>query len=221
MISIQEFYNQHPFPGYYTRQQLHNYRIDRNCYISRIAQEIRPGHKVLDVGAGTGFITNLLADRISADFTGIDFAQSALWAEKFARTNSIDCAHFYQQDLFNHHGQYDRIIAQSVLTHVPEYSSAVQHLKSLLRPGGRMIIGLYVRSGQWARQFVQYTNTRLELDQRHCPFEQAFTDSEIRKQFSDYKLVTAWPSINNRLVDLANLFNGRNGGLTLYVVESQ
>jgi SAM-dependent methyltransferase len=221
--SVQEFYNQHPFPGPYTGEQLSNYTVGNNRYIASIDQHISPGARVLDVGCGTGFITNLLAQRYAdTEFTGIDFSTGVEYAQEFARAHDIQNVQFCQQDLFDHLGtkKYNIIIAMSVLTHIPDQAAARKHLTSLLADQGTLIIGVYNRLGNCIKQFgVDYGNDRLALDQQHCPYELAQWHAQVTAQWSHLELISVLPSLGGHLVNVANLFNARNGGLTLYVFK--
>ena len=77
MNEVKEFYDQLQFPGKYTIAGLdyHSPRI-RNTYLKIIDDHLCNGISVLDVGCGTGLITNLFARRYNSQFVCIDFANS-------------------------------------------------------------------------------------------------------------------------------------------------
>lgn len=224
MNQILDFYNHNPFPGYYTIQQIVNYNIYNNRYISTIDRNLTNNIKVLDVGCGTGLITNIFALRYpESSFTGIDFSNSAEYAYNFANTHKIKNVNFIKEDFFqfNTNEKFDVIIAQSFLTHVQKYSDAITKLKNLLKPDGIIILGVYHPSGKLLKKFydIEYGNERLKLDQEKCPYEISFNTNQVKKLFQEFKFLTITPSFFKKLVGLINIFNYKNGGLTLYVLK--
>ena len=223
MNSIREFYDRHHFPGPYTLDQLNNYNISINRYVSLIDQYIDSGQRVLDLGCGTGLLTNLFALRYASEFVGVDFSSAADYAKTFAKSNKIKNARFVKQDFFEFESdvKFDVIVSQSFLTHVPDYIGAVEKIKQLLAPSGIIILGMFHPTGNLFKRIcgANYGNDRLRLDQEYHPFEQAFSKRQMLELFNEYNLLTITPSINNRLVWLRNLTNAKNGGLTMYVFK--
>jgi 2-polyprenyl-3-methyl-5-hydroxy-6-metoxy-1,4-benzoquinol methylase len=223
MNDVKAFYDQHHFPGYYSASQINQYDVDSNKYVRLIDRYLNNNQHVLDVGCGTGLLTNLFATRYQSDFTGVDFSTAVDYAKTFATSNNITNAQFFQTDFFEFKTEvkYDVIIAQSFLTHVPDWSQAVTKLKTLLAPNGTMILGIYHTAGKWVQRHlpVIYGNDRLQLDQTANPFEIAFNKAQVLKMFNNYQLLEITPSIGTRVVGLLNLFNARNGGLTMYVLR--
>jgi 2-polyprenyl-3-methyl-5-hydroxy-6-metoxy-1,4-benzoquinol methylase len=223
--NIRDFYDQYPFPGEYSYDQLRRYVPETNPYISIVNQYIRDGQTILDVGCGTGFITNLIGLQHDVDITGVDFSTGADYADTISQQHDIVNCTFVKQDFMTYHThrKFDVIIAQSVLNHMPDYKQAIAKIKKLLAPGGTVIVGVYNTWGQRAKKLlhVEYGNKRLRIDQEFNPYEIAFTDGHVRKQWRGFVCDKVYPSYNNRWVGLANLFNGRNGGLTVYVFKDQ
>ena len=89
ITSIRKFYDKHPFPGSYDISQIKDYQITSNKFLTIINQYIKDGIEVLDVGCGTGVVTNLFALKYNSNFTGIDFSKAALYAKDFAKRNNI------------------------------------------------------------------------------------------------------------------------------------
>jgi 2-polyprenyl-3-methyl-5-hydroxy-6-metoxy-1,4-benzoquinol methylase len=178
---------------------------------------------VLDIGSGTGLITNALASRYNSEFTGVDFSAGVDYAKQYADTQGLTNVQYIKQDFFEYEtkNQYDVVICQSFITHVPNYLDAIEKIKGLVAPNGILLLGAFNRSGKLLKKYcnLNYKNDRLALDQEHCPYEVSFTHQEILNMCKGLKLLQVTPSIDNRLVDLVNLFNSKNGGLTLYVFE--
>jgi malonyl-CoA O-methyltransferase len=221
--SIREFYDRNNFPGAYTAQQIAQYNIDANRYIKIIDQFMTHNVSVLDVGCGTGFITNLMARRFNSKFTGVDFSTAAKYASQFATQNQIDNAEFIQCDFFEFDTgtRYDVIVAQSFLTHVPDQQLAINKLQQLLAPGGIILLGVYNCYGKFLKNWkrIDYKNERLRLDQESNPYEVESSHKKILNDWQQYQLLSVTPSFQNKFVDVLNLFNYRNGGLTLYVFK--
>jgi 2-polyprenyl-3-methyl-5-hydroxy-6-metoxy-1,4-benzoquinol methylase len=219
---IKNFYSKYHFPGPYTLAQIDQYKSYHNNYIGVIEKYMQHNINVLDVGCGTGYITNLFANTYKSHFTGIDFSTACDQAELFAQQYQIKNVKFIKQDFFDYipTQSYELIIANSFLTHVPDYKLAMDKIKSMLTPGGTIILGMYNTYGNFIKKFrTNFGNQRLYIDQKMNPFETAFTNKQTLNMCSDLKLIEIFPSINNCLVDLYNLFNSKNGGLTLYVLK--
>ena len=72
MLAVQNFYNRINFPGQYQIDQLKDIS---NQYLLCIDQALHNGQTVLDVGCGTGLVSNLFGIRYpDSTFTAIDFA---------------------------------------------------------------------------------------------------------------------------------------------------
>lgn len=225
MSNIKEFYNQNNFPGPYDYHRIKCYPVSFNKYIKVIDRYVDNNQTVLDVGCGTGLITNVLAMRYASEFIGIDFSSAADYANMFSSKHSITNATFVKKDFFEFTAnvKFDVIYAQSFLNHVPDYLDAIAKIKSLANPDGIIIVGVYNNWGKLVQRYlpVSYHNNRLALDQTANPYEIAFAHQEILDMWAGYDLLEVTPSINNRFVGLCNLFNSKNGGLTLYVFKQQ
>ena len=66
-LTVKQFYDQIQFPGVYTMQEL-AYHIPniRNSYLSTIDKHIVNRQNILDIGCGTGLISNLFAMRYNS-----------------------------------------------------------------------------------------------------------------------------------------------------------
>lgn len=220
--SIQQFYNLYPFPGSYDLLALK--KATNNKYINLIGQYADHNQQVLDIGCGTGLITNALAINYRSEFTGIDFSMGTDIATAIASDYDIDNVKFIKEDFFkfNTSSKYDLIVAQSFLTHVPRWSEAIEKIKSLSAPNGVIIVSVYNTVGKTVQKLlkIDYSNPRLQLDQELNPFDTTFTHREFLKLWAGYELLNVCPSLYNKYVNIANLFNATNGGLTMYVFRN-
>jgi 2-polyprenyl-3-methyl-5-hydroxy-6-metoxy-1,4-benzoquinol methylase len=219
---IQTFYSKIKFPGLYDLEDLNFYQegID-NKFLSIYNTGIQGSKRILDIGCGTGFITNLLAIK-NPDIVidAVDFSDSVDFAQQFSVKNKIKNVTYYKEDFFKFVPtyQYDCVICNGVLHHMPEFKDAIDKIKTLIVPSGKLILGVYNYYGKSFKKLlpVTYRSELLRMDQEDVPYEINFTNKEFLNYFKKFKIDTIYPSVNNHLVDIANLRNYKNGGLTIY-----
>lgn len=221
---IKAFYSQLHFPGRYTWEDLTFYEEQgiNNIYLKEIDRVLVDGMSVLDIGCGTGLVSNLFAvHRPNCQFTSVDFSDSIDYAEKFARANNIKNIEWVKKDFleFETNKQYDLIICCGVLHHIPEYKRALAKMKEFLKPGGKLVLAVYNTYGKILKRAVniKYHNHILYQDQELNPFELSFTNSQVLNMCDDLNFELVTPSYNNKLVNIRAWFNSVNGGLALYV----
>jgi SAM-dependent methyltransferase len=99
-----------------------------------------PVPRVLDIGAGEGSVTLPMLER-GARVTAVDISPSqmkemARKCEAFSDRLEIRCQDVNEY-LAETSEQFDVVIANSFLHHVPDYLGMIEHATSLLRPRGR------------------------------------------------------------------------------------
>ena len=225
--SIQQFYNQNPFPGLYSIEQLNNYEDKiQNKYLNVIDNVIRnrsSNLQILDIGCGTGLISNLFSLRYpSNNFVGIDFSDGINFARRFAETNNIKNINFVRENFINFENtdQFDIVICQGVLHHMPNSIAAIANIKKLIKPEGILILGLYHPYGKIAKKIfsINYKSLVLYKDQELNPFEISYSVREVKELFKEFSIVNYTPSILGN-VAIRAFFNYRNGGLVTYIME--
>lgn len=216
---IQEFYSKLKFPGEYTFEDLqYHFSEMRNLYLSAIDQHVENNMKVLDLGAGTGYIVNLFAKKYpNSNFTALDFSDGIDFAHNFALENNINNITFVKENFLNFESnkQFDVIICQGVLHHIPDYPQAVEKILQCLKPGGTLLLGLYHPFGKTLQKIlpINYYSEILKEDQLSNPFELCFTQKKVSKLLPSMELVGKYPKH-------AFLFTKSfiaSGGLILYV----
>lgn len=222
---IKQFYSDLNFPGRYSFDDIKFYEIEGiyNLYLKEIDKNLTDGIDVLDVGCGTGLVSNLFATRYNSNFTAVDFSNSIDYAKDFAKKYNINNVNWIKEDFleFESKKQFDVIICCGVLHHIPKYEFALEKMKTLLKPNGKLLLALYNPWGKILKRFVRlkYHNSILYNDQENNPYELSFDYNKVLSMCNDLKFCSIQPSWNNKLVNLHAFFNSHNGGLALYVFE--
>jgi 2-polyprenyl-3-methyl-5-hydroxy-6-metoxy-1,4-benzoquinol methylase len=219
---VRKFYSEIQFPGPYTYEDLLFYNsYSKNNFINLYVNAAKSDINILDIGCGTGVITNLIAlQHSNCSIDAVDFCDSIDYAKRFSQQNHIKNIQYHKSNFFEFapNKKYDLIISNGVLHHMPDYKSAIELLKTYLVPGGELVLGIYNNYGKLYKKFfnIRYINHLLYLDQEAAPFEVAFSSSQFLHYFNDFKVISIYPSVCNKMVDFLNLFNYNNGGLTIY-----
>jgi len=208
---VRLFYEEHPFPDYRDADDLGALvRAGRaNGFLRALDQGVPPGARVVEVGCGTGQLTNFLAAG-GREVLGLDLSLASLrLAEGFRRRAGLETARFARANLFCPPvapGVADLVIAQGVLHHTGAPRRGLATLKTLLRPGGYLLFGLYNRlgrallplwRGQHARQVADARGQAWLHDQHHHPSESRHSVDEVLGWLDeeDLSFVSAIPPI--------------------------
>jgi SAM-dependent methyltransferase len=105
--------------------------------------ELRPAARVLDAGCGSGEALDWLREAVAPDGTvvGLDLAAAHT---RLARSRAEPSVLVAQADLLKcplRHASVDLIWSVNTVNHLHDPVTAVEHLASLLRPGGRVALG--------------------------------------------------------------------------------
>jgi SAM-dependent methyltransferase len=162
---VKNFYEETPFPNYDgldTRDSLRT-KARESVATQLLNDQIPSAARILEVGCGTGQMTNFLAMAWGRTVIGSDICLSSLkLAVGFRDRFAINNAHFVQMNLFDpffREHAFDVVISNGVLHHTGDAASAFRSIQRLVKPGGYIVIGLYNWLGRlptlWLRSLVQ------------------------------------------------------------------
>jgi len=128
------------------------YSPDYISFLTRIGEQkpsrfpiphLAPGHNLLDVGCGPGSLSIRLADAVApGELFGVDIEPSQIdQARRLAEERGCGNATFQMADVVDlpfEDDFFDMVHCGTVLTYVPDTSVALEEVKRVLRPGGRV-----------------------------------------------------------------------------------
>ncbi len=150
---VKKFYETHPFPNYEEHDSVRSLITysERSIYAKLLAQQIPYNANVLEVGCGTGQLSNFLGIACRT-VVGADLCLNSLrLAETFRREQNLSRVRFVQMNLFRPSfapQKFDVVLCNGVLHHTSDPRGGFKRILRLVRPGGHIIIGLYNRYGR-------------------------------------------------------------------------
>ena len=117
------------------------------------AIHVSPSDTVLDVGAGTGFLTEVAA-KIAAKVIALDFSRG-MSEEAIAKMGSgnVEFRIGNVESMPLQDSSVDAVIGNMVLHHCPHPETAISEISRVLKPGGRIAISdLQEHSHEWLRK---------------------------------------------------------------------
>ncbi|MBI5325310.1 MAG: methyltransferase domain-containing protein [Ignavibacteriae bacterium] len=213
VIKVKKFYEENPFPNYDDTDNPSSLinKAEASVFAKLLNDGLPFNIKILEVGCGTGQLSNYLSLANRRVF-GIDISLNSLFlANNFKRDNSLKNVSFYQMNLFKpifKDESFDAIICNGVLHHTHEAYEGMNIITKLLKNRGFLIIGLYNRYGRLftklRKPIFRLTGNRLHvldpylsrtdltdvkknawfLDQYHNPHETTHSFGEVLEWFS-------------------------------------
>ena len=95
---------------------------------------------LLDIGCGTGYLINMLAQEYEAEFTGLDLSPEMI---KQANNKNIKNAKFVEgksDEIPFNDNTFDIVTCSQSFHHYPDTDKAMQEAKRVLKPGGLYIL---------------------------------------------------------------------------------
>ena len=127
-------------------------RDQLSAHFDREVNSGRPldGLKLLDIGCGGGLVSEPLA-RLGGQVTGIDPAGASLDAARAHAVGQgleINYRDAWAEDLVKEGAQFDAVLCLEVIEHVPDVSAFVKTCRSLVAPGGIMVLSTINRTAK-------------------------------------------------------------------------
>ncbi len=241
--TVQTFYEDAPFPNYSSYDSLESFlkRAIQGVFANLLAAQIPMNAKVLEVGCGTGQLSNYLAATTMAHFYATDMTLASLrLGQEFAAKYDIPGITFLQMNLLRpciRPGAMDIVISNGVLHHTADTERAFKTIAPLVKPGGYLIVGLYnwvgrVRTDLRRGLYRLFGESMLVLDphlrqnlapekrrawindQYRHPQERKHTLSEVLGWFKDtgFTFVSSIPKIGGHFTENEKLFMPHDPG---------
>lgn len=165
------------------------FRKTNKAMLTWCLERASPGASVLELAAGTGAISAVLAPE-AARYVATDYSDDMLKVMK-GKLAGLDIE-FCRHDLLEawpEEGQFDMVVAANVLHLLDQPELALQHIRRALRPGGVVLAPTYChgesklsrRLSRWAKRLgfpVRRPMTAADLV--HLFEEQGFTVKDCR-----------------------------------------
>jgi trans-aconitate methyltransferase len=170
---------------------------DTDClYRPWLSEVVGSGESAVDLGCGSGRWTDLLLDRYKQVY-GVD--TSAVEVEMAARRHPG--ATFAARDLMDvrpdEDGPYDLVFSVNTVHHLNDHAKALPHLRSLVKPGGQVVVIDITDPGGWDTLEYQVAD--------------AFRDAEesYRHRSKDYQVAARVLELHLHPVWLEHCLNDR------------
>lgn len=152
--AVKDFYEETPFPNYEDIDSTWTLRGKaRKGIVARMLDDqILPGSLILEVGCGTGQLTNFLGATYGRTVFGTDICLNSLrLGEEFRKQNQIENVGFVQMNLFRpifRPESFDVVICNGVLHHTSNPFGGFLSISALVKRGGYILLGLYNTYGR-------------------------------------------------------------------------
>jgi len=146
---MQKFYETVTFPGYdgIDSPSVLMDKAGKSGFGKWVDQAISPFATVLEVGCGTGQMTNFIGLASTRNVIGVDQSIASLkLGQDFRDRFDLKNVHFVQGNIFAMpiaEQSIDVLLCSGVLHHTPDPYGGYKELLKLVKPKGKIIIGLY------------------------------------------------------------------------------
>jgi ubiquinone/menaquinone biosynthesis C-methylase UbiE len=187
----------------------------------------RPGERLLDVGAGPGFLAAAAAAAVGPTgyVCGVDVSEPLLaYAREQTTLPWLEFRHGDAAALPFEDGAFDAVVSMQVLEYVPAVDAALAEIARVLRPGGRaLVVDTDLDSLVWHAGDRARAERVLAAWAEHCPHPHLPRTLAGRLARARLEVAAIWamPILNaafypdafsNRIIDLITAFvAGRRG----------
>jgi len=199
---VQTFYNKYPFPNDDSRN---------HDWILNALPDVRPHGEILDVGCGTGEISNFLS-QFGGNVCGIDLSKDSIKIAK-KRYPEIE---FYYDDITKktkHNPTFDFIFSIGVLHHIPEIDKAIENIKLCMNRNTYFVVSVYNKYSTILFKPKLNSNIARTKDWTSHPYRMMYGQKEFKKILESHGLevIKIW----RNLPEIVRLLTGR-GGMMAY-----
>lgn len=150
---VRAFYEETPFPNYEEFESIEDLvrKAEEGLFARMLNDQIPFNSRVLEVGCGTGQLTNYLgvAER---NIFGVDMTLNSLkLANEFRSRHGLDHVGFYQMNLYRptfREESFDVVLCNGVLCAAADPYRGFQSIARLVKRGGYILVGLYNTYGR-------------------------------------------------------------------------
>ena len=144
---VKAFYEETPFPDYENLETSGDLLTKAGAgHFARLLDEQIPNVRVLEIGCGTGQLSNFLGIGQRVAY-GADLCMNSLrLAEAFRARNTLTRVGFYQMNLFRppfREETFPLVICNGVLHHTSDPYGGFRSISRPVKKGGYIIVGLY------------------------------------------------------------------------------
>ena len=171
--SVLDFYGDLPFNMWHTADAeadaIRAHSVVDDIY-PVLARELAPGKEVVEIGCGTGWLSNSIAHHHGCRVTGVDFNPVATARASRVASLLSSGARFATSDIFEFFPERkaEVVVSIGVLHHTRDCHAAITHVVgNVLAPGGAFFLGLYHLHGRapFLEHFAAMRNAGATLDE--------------------------------------------------------
>ncbi len=171
--------------------------------------QLKSRDRLLDLGCGSGGISEYLSDRTGAIVTGIDYSASAIATANSRTENKRSRLTFLQADMNSLElpaRSFDVAISLDSIYWVEDIAQALSHVAQAIRPGGQ--IGIFIA------QMLEEHDPRDVLEVANTPVASALSDLDMEFEAHDYTAMFRgfWPRAKAAAVALRDDFEAEGNG---------
>ncbi len=151
---MKSFYEETPFPNYEDLDSTWSLRekAEKGIFARLLDEQIPPSARILEVGCGTGQLSNFLGIKSGRTIFAADICLNSLkLGQEFKEKNQVDNVAFLQMNLFRPvfvPETFDLVVCNGVLHHTSAPFLGFQSIAKLVKKGGFIVIGLYNSYGR-------------------------------------------------------------------------
>ena len=158
-LDVSQFYEKYPFPNYKINDNKQTILEEgnKNSFSKELKNFIGFNKSVLEVGSGTGQLSNYLAIGTNNQICAFDSSLKSLKiGNDFAKKNNVQNISFVRGDIFDEvfeNETFDFVLCNGVLHHTKNPYKAFSNIVGYLKKDGYILVGLYNRIGRFRTRF--------------------------------------------------------------------